>query len=164
DFISSAYRDLLYVYVYNCTIDDGYIILGSANINQRSMDGARDSEIAMGAYKPFHTYMDVSPRGKIHGFIISLWYEHMGILLDDFLHPNNTQCMGVVNEIGDKIWNEFISEEGPDMRNLTAHLMSSPVQVWEDGSVSVKEGYSYFLDTKAIVLGSRSPLPPVLTT
>ncbi|KAH9292060.1 hypothetical protein KI387_042750, partial [Taxus chinensis] len=92
------------------------------------MDGARDSEIAMGAYKPLHTYMDVSPQGKIHGFIISLWYEHMGILLDDFLHPNNTQCMGVVNEIGEKIWNEFISEEGLDMRNLTAHLMSSPVQ------------------------------------
>jgi phospholipase D1/2 len=35
-------------------VDDEYIIIGSANINQQSMDGARDSEIAMGAYQPFH--------------------------------------------------------------------------------------------------------------
>ena len=29
-----------------------YVIVGSANINQRSMDGARDSEICMGAVQP----------------------------------------------------------------------------------------------------------------
>ncbi|KAH9325861.1 hypothetical protein KI387_006039, partial [Taxus chinensis] len=156
-------RFMIYVHSKMMIVDDEYIILGSANINQRSMDGARDSEIAMGAYQPFHTSMDASPWGQIHGFRMSLWYEHMGILLDDFLHPNSTQCMGVVNKIGDKIWNEFISE-GPDMRDLTAHLMSYPVQVWEDGSVSVKEGYPCFPDTEATVLGSRSPLPPVLTT
>ena len=31
-------------------VDNEYIIIGSANINQRSMDGARDTVIAMGAY------------------------------------------------------------------------------------------------------------------
>ncbi|KAF3972988.1 hypothetical protein ACB098_01G181200 [Castanea mollissima] len=35
-------------------VDDENIIIGSANINQRSMDGAQDTEIAMGAYQPFH--------------------------------------------------------------------------------------------------------------
>ena len=29
-----------------------YMIQGSANINQRSMDGARDTELAVGAYQP----------------------------------------------------------------------------------------------------------------
>ena len=37
-------------------VDDEYIILGSTNINQRSMEGTRDTEIAMGAYQPYHTW------------------------------------------------------------------------------------------------------------
>lgn len=31
-----------------------YIIIGSANINQRSMDGSRDTELAMGSFQPNH--------------------------------------------------------------------------------------------------------------
>ena len=30
------------------------MIQGSANINQRSMDGGRDTELAIGAYQPAH--------------------------------------------------------------------------------------------------------------
>ena len=33
-------------------VDDEYIIVGSANINQRSMAGARDTEIAFGGFQP----------------------------------------------------------------------------------------------------------------
>ena len=33
-------------------VDDVYIIIGSANINERSMAGSRDSEIAVGCYQP----------------------------------------------------------------------------------------------------------------
>ena len=33
-------------------IDDDYVLVGSANINQRSLSGERDSEIAMGGYQP----------------------------------------------------------------------------------------------------------------
>ena len=32
------------------SVDDEYIMIGSANLNQRSMDGARDTEIAQGCY------------------------------------------------------------------------------------------------------------------
>lgn len=32
-----------------------YMIQGSANINQRSMDGGRDTELAVGAFQPSHT-------------------------------------------------------------------------------------------------------------
>ena len=33
-------------------VDDIYIIIGSANINQRSMAGTRDTEIAVGSFQP----------------------------------------------------------------------------------------------------------------
>ena len=41
-------RGVIYVHSKLMIVDDEYVILGSANINQRSMDGARDTEIAMG--------------------------------------------------------------------------------------------------------------------
>lgn len=48
-------------------MDDEYVILGSANINQRSMEGTRDTEIAMGAYQPHHTWAKKlhSPQGQV---------------------------------------------------------------------------------------------------
>ncbi|MED6199171.1 hypothetical protein PIB30_073368, partial [Stylosanthes scabra] len=49
-----ARRFMIYVHAKMMIVDDEYIIIGSANINQRSMDGGRDSEIAMGAYQPHH--------------------------------------------------------------------------------------------------------------
>jgi len=47
---------MIYVHSKGMIVDDEYVIVGSANINQRSMEGTRDSEIAMGAYQPHHTW------------------------------------------------------------------------------------------------------------
>ncbi|EXC11731.1 Phospholipase D beta 1 [Morus notabilis] len=49
-------RFMIYVHSKGMIVDDEYVILGSANINQRSMEGTRDTEIAMGAYQPHHTW------------------------------------------------------------------------------------------------------------
>ena len=48
-------------------VDDEYIIMGSANINQRSLDGSRDTEIAMAAYQPNYTWAGKNshPRGQV---------------------------------------------------------------------------------------------------
>ena len=53
-------------------MDDSYIIVGSANINQRSQDGARDTELAMGAFQPA-----LRDRGGVYGFRMSLWREQV---------------------------------------------------------------------------------------
>ena len=42
-----------------------YIIIGSANINQRSLDGSRDSEIAVGGFQPYHVAAPDLPRGDV---------------------------------------------------------------------------------------------------
>lgn len=47
---------MIYVHSKGMIVDDEYVILGSANINQRSMEGTRDTEIAMGAYQPHYTW------------------------------------------------------------------------------------------------------------
>ena len=58
---------MIYVHAKGMIVDDEYVILGSANINQRSMDGSRDTEIAMGAYQPHHTWAGKGshPHGQV---------------------------------------------------------------------------------------------------
>ena len=61
---------MIYVHSKLMVVDDAYVITGSANINQRSLDGDRDSELAIGAYQPSHLcshYQDV-PNGDVHKF------------------------------------------------------------------------------------------------
>ena len=44
-------RFMIYVHAKGMIVnDDEYVLMGSANINQRSLDGSSDTEIAMGAY------------------------------------------------------------------------------------------------------------------
>lgn len=50
--LRSTLRFPIYVHSKMMIVDDTYIIIGSANINQRSMAGTRDTEMAIGAYQP----------------------------------------------------------------------------------------------------------------
>lgn len=60
-------RFMIYVHSKGMIVDDEYVIIGSANINQRSLEGTRDTEIAMGAYQPQHTWSvrQTAPRGQV---------------------------------------------------------------------------------------------------
>ncbi|KAL6532702.1 Phospholipase D [Orobanche gracilis] len=159
-----ARRGMIYVHAKMMIVDDEYIIIGSANINQRSMDGARDSEIAMGAYQPYHLSCKQPARGQIHGFRMALWYEHMGMLDDIFCHPEHFECMGKVNSIAERNWDLYRSEALE--RDLPGHLMSYPIAVSSsDGTVTELPGMEHFPDTKARVVGSIAEFyPPILTT
>ena len=53
--IRSTLRHCIYVHSKMTIIDDDYVLIGSANINQRSLAGERDTEIAIGGYQPNHT-------------------------------------------------------------------------------------------------------------
>ncbi|XP_049393545.1 phospholipase D alpha 1 [Solanum stenotomum] len=161
-----ARRFMIYVHSKMMIVDDEYIIVGSANINQRSMDGARDSEIAIGAYQPHNLTTSRQPaRGQVHGFRMALWYEHMGMLDDTFQHPESEDCVRKVNEIADKYWDLYTSESLET--DLPGHLLRYPVGLTNDGEITdlPGNGNEYFPDTKAKVVGTKSDLlPPILTT
>nr|BAS29955.1 phospholipase D alpha [Nicotiana benthamiana] len=158
-----ARRFMIYVHSKMMIVDDEYIIIGSANINQRSMDGARDSEIAMGAYQPHHLATREPARGQIHGFRMALWYEHLGMLDETFLHPESEECVTKVNRMADKYWDLYSSESLE--RDLPGHLLRYPIGVASEGDVTELPGTEHFPDTKARVLGTKSDyLPPILTT
>ncbi|KAG2624914.1 hypothetical protein PVAP13_3KG156100 [Panicum virgatum] len=157
-------RFMIYVHTKMMIVDDEYIIVGSANINQRSMDGARDSEIAMGAYQPRHLAAAGRPaRGQVHGFRMSLWYEHLGAVDDAFARPDSLECVRKVNAMADRYW-DLYAADGPE-RDLPGHLLTYPVGVAADGAVTQLPGVEFFPDTQARVLGAKSDyLPPILTT
>lgn len=73
-------------------MDDLYILIGSANVNQRSMGGRRDTEIAIGCYQylvPGNPESDSTTPRDIHAYRMSLWYEHTGLADDIFLEPHS---------------------------------------------------------------------------
>jgi phospholipase D1/2 len=73
---------MIYVHSKLMIVDDEYILLGSANINQRSLEGSRDSEICIGAYQSGHVMGSAAaplPQGQVAGFRKALWLEHTGV-------------------------------------------------------------------------------------
>ena len=85
DFVWKLFRQTLrfpiYVHSKMMIVDDAYIILGSANINERSLAGTRDSEIALGCWQPSYTHK--KSFGSVHSFRLSLWSEHFRSCVDE---------------------------------------------------------------------------------
>ncbi|XP_062117422.1 phospholipase D alpha 1-like [Humulus lupulus] len=157
-------RFMIYVHSKLMIVDDEYIIIGSANINQRSMDGARDSEIAMGAFQPHHLVGHEPARGQIFGFRMSLWMEHLGYFENTFENPETLECVHRVNMYAQKYWEAYSSNTFDD-DVLPGHLLRYPVEVKNNGTIGELPGFKFFPDTKAPVLGNKSDyLPPIITT
>jgi phosphatidylserine/phosphatidylglycerophosphate/cardiolipin synthase-like enzyme len=59
--------------------DDEFAIVGSANINTRSMAGTRDTEIAVGTYQPkYMATVGETPKGQVSA---SLEMHGMGMVI-----------------------------------------------------------------------------------
>lgn len=74
---------MIYVHSKLMIVDDEYVVVGSANINQRSLDGSRDSEICIGAFQSGYTLAQNPsgplPNGQVAGFRKALFKEHCGV-------------------------------------------------------------------------------------
>nr|CAB3502214.1 unnamed protein product [Digitaria exilis] len=146
-------RFMVYVHSKGMIVDDEYVIIGSANINQRSMEGTRDTEIAMGAYQPQHTWANTlsAPRGQIFGYRMSLWAEHIGAIEESFTRPESLECMRQVRQIGQHNWEKFISSH---MTKMRGHLLKYPVSVDPRGKVKPLPGCPTFPDLGGNICGS----------
>ncbi|XP_048433068.1 phospholipase D delta [Pyrus x bretschneideri] len=156
-------RFMIYVHAKGMVVDDEYVIIGSANINQRSMAGSRDTEIAMGAYQPHHTWGKKKrhPRGQVYGYRMSLWAEHLGMVDKCFKEAETLDCVKRVNAIAGDNWTRFVAD---DFAPLQGHLMKYPAAVDVNGKVSAIPGRESFPDVGGKILGGRTTLPDALTT
>ncbi|CAK9165288.1 unnamed protein product [Ilex paraguariensis] len=156
-------RFMVYVHSKLMIVDDLYMLIGSANVNQRSMDGQRDTEIAIGCYQLNNDEHKIR-NGDVHSYRMSLWYEHTGRAEELFREPQSMECVQRVRSIGDQMWRIYAGDEVVDMEGVL--LVNYPVSVTEDGGVEdVVNGGGHFPDTKTPVKGKRSKiLPPAFTT
>nr|XP_011463801.1 PREDICTED: phospholipase D beta 1-like [Fragaria vesca subsp. vesca] len=147
-------RFMIYVHSKGMIVDDEYVIIGSANINQRSMEGTRDTEIAMGAYQPHHTWArkPSRPRGKVYGYRMSLWQEHIGLVEECFNQPESLDCVRMVRDLSEQNWSQYVADEVIDMSGR--HLLRYPIEVDQFGNVMPLSGCKDFPDVNGGILGS----------
>lgn len=155
-------RFMIYVHSKGMIVDDEYVILGSANINQRSMEGTRDTEIAMGAYQPHYTWArkGACPCGQVYGYRMSLWAEHLGLLDDCFNRPESLECVRKIRTMSEMNWKQFASDTPTEM---VGHLLKYPVDVDRRGKVKPLPGSESFPDLGGNICGSFNGIPENLT-
>ncbi|XVF52792.1 hypothetical protein PTKIN_Ptkin05aG0047000 [Pterospermum kingtungense] len=155
-------RFMIYVHSKGMIVDDEYVIIGSANINQRSMEGTRDTEISMGAYQPHHTFSSRSrdPCGQVYGYRMSLWAEHIGGVEESFKQPESLECVRRVRSLSEHNWKQYIADEVTEMKG---HLLKYPVEVDRMGKVKALPGCEAFPDVGGKILGSFTAIQENLT-
>ncbi|RAL46242.1 hypothetical protein DM860_016675 [Cuscuta australis] len=155
-------RFMIYVHSKGMIVDDEKVIIGSANINQRSLEGTRDTEIAMGAYQPHYTWArkQSSPEGQIYGYRMSLWAEHLGVVEDCFKRPESLECVRRIRSMGETNWQQFAADEVTEMRG---HLMKYPVHVDRKGKVKPLSKFPVFPDVGGSIVGSFLAIQENLT-
>jgi len=163
EIVRESLRHPIYVHSKLMIVDDDYIVIGSANINQRSLAGERDTEICIGAFQPEHSIAEGPPRGAIHTFRMALWSAHLGGYNSDFENPNSAECLQYVRETTEEFWQVYTADEPI---HSDVHLLPYPLYVSETGDLCPKEApWDCFPDTIAPVVGAKSGmLPGKLTT
>ncbi|KAI3693582.1 hypothetical protein L1987_76529 [Smallanthus sonchifolius] len=134
-------RFMIHVNSKGMVVDDEFVILGSANINQRSLEGTRDTEIAMGAYQPHHTW---AHKGCHFG-------ESILDNLRAVLSNHRVSSVRRVRFLGDQNWECYAADKVTDM---TAHLLKYPVEVDRKGQVKPLSGCQNFPDVGGSIVGS----------
>jgi phospholipase D1/2 len=124
----------LYIHAKAIIVDDRVALIGSANINERSMLGSRDSECAAivrdtdmiwskMAGKPYRV-------GRFaYTLRLRLMREHLGLDVDEILEQERQQEMDRVNfeQEMDHIYREDTAEAGPSSAQPTQH--SEPIRL-----------------------------------
>ena len=172
--LSASRRFMIYVHSKFAVFDDEVAIIGSANINTRSMDGSRDSEIAAMCWQREHrasgptAYGDdvrgatAVPMGDVAAFRCSVFAEHLGGYYREFEQPSSLQCVRKVRELARRNWDAFALETTQPQDLPHGHLATYPYQFGNNGEiVETDAAFPDFPGAK--IIGYSSPIPNLLT-
>lgn len=157
--LNKTRRHQIYIHSKMMIVDDDVALIGTANINQRSLDGCRDSEIMMTSWQPDHlATKETIAKGDIHAFRLHVWASITGQMDDVFRDPSSPECVQVINKIADENWKNYLGNESVDM---DSHLLPFVLE-YKGGKIQPRTGLidGHFPDTKASVLGKKSLMLP----
>lgn len=98
---------MVYVHSKLMVVDDKVMIVGSANINMRSLAGTRDTEIGVLLSQPSYDVIGKGsdaqlPHGHVHGFRMSLFFEHLKSVYPDdedlLRDPSTLECSRFIQQ------------------------------------------------------------------
>lgn len=162
EIVCKTRRHLIYVHAKMAIFDDAVALIGSANINQRSLSGTRDTELSQAFWQTSHQASKSSMgHGEVHAFRLQCWVHTTGIMDDVFRCPSSLDCVRRVNDIAEDNWKRYVQEAVCEM---DSYLVPYPIKVSNDGTISARTKDGCFPDTKAKILGRRTILPKLLTT
>jgi phospholipase D1/2 len=155
-------RSQIYVHSKLMIVDDEYLIVGSGNLNERSLAGDRDSEICVGAFQPH-----VGNDRAIQRFREQLFTEHLGNAPSsntniDWNNPMNEETQKYIDTISQENWYAFSDDS--EFRSMHSHLMKYPIVVSESGDGSISPIQQYFPDSRGKIKGQYSVLFPDILT
>ncbi|KAK9797766.1 hypothetical protein WJX73_008737 [Symbiochloris irregularis] len=169
-------RTFIHIHAKTMVVDDESVTISSANLNERSLSGSRDTELGMGGWQPAHTIErartsssatledgQVSyPRGQIYGYRRGLWQEHLGGNWEPcFEQPHSLQCVRRVNQLAQQNWEAWSQAEPTD---TVGHLLQFPYQVQPDGGITPVEGADPLPTIgESIVGATHLYMPPLFT-
>jgi len=147
-------------------VDDAVALASSGNINQRSLDGRRNTELGATMFEAsLYATEEATPKGQIYGFRMSLWAEHLGPSIAEdpefdasvLKSPASIECIHAVQARAIVNWDTYLKEEG-EPENVPGHLMRYPYQVeTETGLVKPLQGKESFPDfPNSIILGAKA--------
>ena len=132
-------------------IDDRYLIVGSANLNQRSLAGGRDSEIAVGLWPNITKQVECIK--QIQDLRFALWSEHFGTVSGRET-PEKSPCVKAVQKIGQDNWKLLNAGKHTDS-GLTkkGHFCCWPIDGSVDG-LGLRDDNDYIIDgVSGIIVG-----------
>ncbi len=161
--LAHSRRHPIYQHAKLLICDDEIVLTGSSNVNERSMSGFRDTELAVGMFQPEHVYDDDAqklPLGEVSRYRKRLWAEHaLGPNADAFpdvlADPGTVECMRELNDIAERNWQQY---KATKVTTMDTHLLPYPYEVTRDGKMTAR--MQYFPDTHGLVTGMPSNLIP----
>ena len=160
----------IYVHSKMMIVDDVYIIVGSANINQRSMAGTRDTEIAVGAWQPNFSFDNSI--GDVHSFRLGLFCEHFNLFDDAFIKPWDIDCVRKIKNMLRKHWMIYngqfkeLAKYSPDDLKSYGNMLPYPIEVEKNGTLKTLDNIECFpsYPSTATIKGRPSTHLPLLLT
>ena len=147
--VNAGQRYMIYVHSKLMIVDDKYVILGSANLNERSLAGNRDSEICVSLWSDREGDPEINEQQAmldIAWFRKRLWAEHLGKgwydklgdgdFAEIFTHPGSLECVKAVRDMGRSNFKSFLNGQ---RTGLEGHLMQWPVEVGAKGELTFSD-------------------------
>jgi len=151
-------RAPIYIHSKYMCVDDEWMIMGSANINERSQNGKRDSEIAYGAWQP-----GLGSNGGVQAYRMQIWANHLGIMnpgeLEAYRNPQDPRVLKMVQKSAKSNWKQYTAKKNNEM---IGHLVPFPYWVSKDGELEGDaDGYAVMVDTnKGLIKGKSQTMVP----